>query len=109
MHYILPIGQHFYLSFILYIAMHLIELKDYALPPTGTSGGLSQVHFSLSSGDVCAIQADSTDDARLFIRGIATLAVPLEGSYFYILFTHILFEFENIVFINLTKTNRPNY
>jgi len=53
--------------------MKLIELSNYTLPPTGTGNGLKKFYFALSKGDMCHIQADSPDDAHLFLRAVAML------------------------------------
>lgn len=61
--------------------MPLIELIDYGLEAEGTGKGLSEVNFSLFAGDVCAIDSQSADDASLFLKALATLAVPVKGTY----------------------------
>lgn len=61
--------------------MQLIELSDYTLSPTGRGNGLNRFYFDLSKGDVCSIQADSPDDAHLFLKAIAMLEYPTNGAY----------------------------
>lgn len=61
--------------------MSLIELSDYTLTPTGTGQGLSNIYFSLSTGDICAIESQNADDAHQFIRALATLIQPAKGTY----------------------------
>ena len=61
--------------------MPLVELKDYTLEPEGIGNGLLNVNFSLSAGDVFSMQADHIDDATLFLKGLATLACPVQGTY----------------------------
>ena len=61
--------------------MYLIELSDYTLPDTGSGNGLNNIHFSLSNGDVCSIQTDSTNDACDFLKALATLLSPENGTY----------------------------
>lgn len=63
--------------------MPLIELKDYTLNPEGTGNGLSNINFSLSTGDVFSIRADRIDDATLFLKALATLVCPVRGTYFF--------------------------
>lgn len=61
--------------------MTIIELTDYTTEPIGTGHGLYDVSFILSKGDVCSIQTDSQDDAHNFLRALATLTPPVNGSY----------------------------
>lgn len=61
--------------------MTVLELIDYTLAPEGSGKGLKNADFSLSAGDVCAVRADSGDDASLFIRALATLIRPVSGTY----------------------------
>jgi len=61
--------------------MYLIELSDYCLNPLGTGNGLNHSYFTLSSGDVCSLQTDSTDDAHTFLKALATLVSPVSGTY----------------------------
>lgn len=61
--------------------MYLIELSDYCLNPIGTGNGLKNSYFALSKGDVYSMQTDSTDDAHLFIKALATLVRPVNGTY----------------------------
>jgi len=61
--------------------MYLIELSDYCLNPIGTGNGLNHSYFALSSGDVCSLQTDSTDDAHIFLKALATLVNPVSGTY----------------------------
>ncbi len=63
--------------------MNLIELSNYNLLPTNTGNGLNNMYFALSPGDICSIEADSSDDAQLFLRAVATLARPETGTYLY--------------------------
>lgn len=63
--------------------MNLIQLDDYALPPAGEGHGLAPCSFSLATGDVGAIHTTATDDAYMFLRGLATLAAPTKGRYHY--------------------------
>ncbi len=63
--------------------MQLVQLKDYVLKPRGAGNGLSGIDFSLYKGDCYWIQSDSIDNAALFLKALATLAVPLKGTYWF--------------------------
>jgi ABC-type iron transport system FetAB ATPase subunit len=63
--------------------MALIELRDYTHAPTGRGKGLEKFSFSLSPGDAFSLHADRIDDAHLFLRALATLEPPEEGTYFF--------------------------
>jgi len=59
----------------------LIELSDYTIAPDLAGNGLNGFDFFLSRGDFCIIQTDSRDDARLFLKALATLKQPVNGTY----------------------------
>lgn len=59
----------------------IIELDSYWLASAGSGNGLREASFSLFRGDVCAIESDSTEDAALFLRALATLIQPRKGTY----------------------------
>jgi ABC-type sugar transport system ATPase subunit len=61
--------------------MSLIELSDYCLNATGSGNGLKNCNFTLSDGDICSIQTDSSDDAHNFLKALATLVYPVNGAY----------------------------
>ena len=61
--------------------MFLIELSDYCLNATGSGNGLKNFYFTLSDGDICSIQTDSSDDAHIFLKALATLEYPVSGAY----------------------------
>jgi ABC-type lipoprotein export system ATPase subunit len=61
--------------------MYLIEMADYTLPPTGSGDGIKEFDFSLSPGEICAVEAQKPDDSHQFLRALATLAYPLKGIY----------------------------
>jgi len=61
--------------------MPFVELKEYTLEPEGFGEGLLNIDFSLSAGEVYDVQADQIDDATLFLKGLATLACPVKGTY----------------------------
>jgi len=65
------------------IKVHLIELSDYSLPATGSGSGLKNIYFAVSGGDVCFIQSDSINDAHIFLKALATLVRPENGTYRY--------------------------
>ena len=60
-----------------------IEMSEYTLAPQGSGQGINAFHFALSSGDVCAVEAQSPDDASIFLRSLATLIRPVSGTYRY--------------------------
>jgi ABC-type molybdate transport system ATPase subunit len=61
--------------------MHLLEMSDYTLPPLGAGDGIQGFHFALSPGEVCTVEAPKPDDSHQFLRAVATLTYPLEGTY----------------------------
>jgi ABC-type lipoprotein export system ATPase subunit len=61
--------------------MHIIEMSDYTLAPTGSGYGIKGFYFALSVGDVCAIEAQNPDDAHQFLRALATLVNPVKGAF----------------------------
>ena len=61
--------------------MPLIELSDYTLAPVGSGQGINAFYFSLKKGDVCAIDTQNPDDARAFLRALASLVYPVRGTY----------------------------
>ncbi len=61
--------------------MILCELTDYSLGPIGTGSGIDKFDFRLSKGDVCSIHTDSSDDATLLIKALATIVFPNQGVY----------------------------
>lgn len=61
--------------------MQLIELTDYTLSPIGNGNGFEGINFTLSEGDVCAVEADEEEDAIVFLRALATLTMPTSGTY----------------------------
>ena len=60
--------------------MHLIEMSDYTLAPTGSGNGIRDFYFALAPGDVCAIEAQNPDDGHEFLRALATLSYPVTGA-----------------------------
>lgn len=62
-------------------ASPLLELSDYTLAPAGSGQGINNFYFSLRKGDVCAIDTQNPDDARSFLRALASLVYPVKGSY----------------------------
>ncbi len=61
--------------------MYLIELTDYKVAVEGTDAGLNKFYFALSNGDICSIESDSTDNAHNFLKALATLVRPVNGTY----------------------------
>ncbi len=79
----MSVEQYIDINLILHVGndMYLIELSDYTLAATGSGNGLNNIYFSLSNGDVCSIQTDSTNDACDFLKALATLSPPINGTY----------------------------
>ena len=65
------------------MASELIRLSDYSLEPLGNGNGLKNVNLALSKGEAFSIGTDSSDDAHLLLRGLATLESPKSGQFFY--------------------------
>jgi ABC-type lipoprotein export system ATPase subunit len=61
--------------------MYMIEMSDYTIPPTGSGDGIRGFRFTLSPGDVCAVEAPKHDDGHQFLRAVATLTYPSRGTY----------------------------
>jgi ABC-type molybdate transport system ATPase subunit len=59
----------------------LIEMSDYTLAPCGSGDGIREFYFGLQAGDICAVEAQSPDDAHQFLRALATLVYPLKGTF----------------------------
>jgi ABC-type lipoprotein export system ATPase subunit len=58
-------------------------MSDYTLAPHGSGHGINGFYFALSSGEVCAVEAQNPDDANDFLRAVATLSRPIKGTYRY--------------------------
>ena len=65
------------------MAPELVRLDGYNLQSLGHGHGLSNLNLALSGGDAFLLSTDSIDDARLLLRGIATLEYPKVGKFFY--------------------------
>ncbi len=63
--------------------MCLCKLTNYLIEKDASKKGLERFDFSISKGDVCSIQTDSRDDARSFLRALATLMRPVSGTYLF--------------------------
>ena len=61
----------------------IIEMTDYVLAPRGSGQGIRDFHFALYRGDVCAVASQQPDDATIFLRAVATLNRPANGTYSY--------------------------
>jgi ABC-type ATPase involved in cell division len=61
--------------------MPTIELIAYGLPSLGRGSGLSDITLTLKRGEIGAVDADDPENARLLIRGLATLTPPVSGTY----------------------------
>ena len=65
------------------MASELITLSHYTLEPLGDGNGLKNVNLALSNEEALSIGTDSPDDARLLLRGVATLVPPKRGQFLY--------------------------
>ena len=63
--------------------MNIIELKKYILESKMTGEPFEPFDFSLARGDVCVLSTDSMDDGLTFLKALATLIRPLQGTYHY--------------------------
>ncbi len=61
--------------------MYINELIDYSVFSDNQEVGLTISYFSLSRGDACCIHTDSFDNAHLFLKALATLVPPFNGTY----------------------------
>lgn len=61
--------------------MDIIDIDRYTLPPWGASNGIKDIEFKLGPGEVIAITLDTPDDGILFLKALATLIAPIQGSY----------------------------
>ena len=77
--------------------MYLIEFSDYNLAAEGFGKGLKNIYFALSEGDYCSLQADSLDDARMFLKALATLVGPQTGTYRYMGETIDFSDYRNLL------------
>ena len=59
----------------------IVGLSGYVLGTAGSGLDIGPIDFSLSAGDVCAIEAPNPDDGRVVLKALATLLRPLRGSY----------------------------
>ena len=59
----------------------IVALSDYLVAPKGGGSHMGPMDFSLSAGDVCAIEAANPDDGRILLKALATLVRPLRGKY----------------------------
>ena len=61
--------------------MQWIDLENYTLPGSEERPGLETFSISISKGDICWLDADIAEDALIFFKALATLIIPLSGSY----------------------------
>lgn len=59
----------------------IVGLSGYVLGTAGRGLDMGPFDFSLSAGDVCAIEAPNPEDGRTLLKALATLLRPLRGSY----------------------------
>ena len=63
--------------------MQWIDLENYTLPDSEENPGLETFSLSISKGDICWLDADVAEDALMFFKALATLIIPLSGSYYF--------------------------
>lgn len=76
--------------------VYLIEFSDYSLAAEGFGKGLKNIYFALSEGDSCCIQADSSDDARMFLKALALVGFQT-GTYRYMGETIDFLDYRNLL------------
>ena len=59
----------------------LIELAAYRLFSEGRRGALDPVDLTLARGDICLLDADAPEAARMLLRALATLVRPISGRF----------------------------
>lgn len=59
----------------------MIELIDFTLSGDGIGKGLKGLNLTLHVGDVYALDTDSSADAVIFLKALATLLYPVQGLY----------------------------
>jgi ABC-type lipoprotein export system ATPase subunit len=59
----------------------IVSLSSYELGLPGSGSDLGCIDFSLSPGDVCAIEAPNPDDGLMLLKALATLVRPSKGGY----------------------------
>lgn len=63
--------------------MTLLELNNYTLVPEKNGKGIHRCDLYLEKKEIISIRTDSANDAHLFIKGLATLSYPVEGTYLF--------------------------
>ena len=61
--------------------MNVIELKKYVLDADVKGRRFEPFDFTLAAGDICFLSADSMDEALEFLKALATLIHPVQGTY----------------------------
>jgi ABC-type lipoprotein export system ATPase subunit len=67
-------------------------LENYELHDATTGSRLRHFNFSLAPGETCSIDADAADDKHLLTSALATLEMPVAGTY---TFMGSVLDFEN--------------
>jgi ABC-type molybdate transport system ATPase subunit len=62
-------------------SIHVLELSECKLKANGSGFGTRGFSFVISKGDICAIEAETPDDAHLFLRVLAGLIRPIAGTF----------------------------
>jgi len=63
--------------------MAFLEIRHCSWPPPDEGNGLWNVDFTLDAGDVAIITSDTNEDARLFLRALASLEKPVTGEFLF--------------------------
>lgn len=82
--------------------MNLIELTDYSFESKKAGRPFQPFDFTLARGDVVSVSTDSAADALTFLKALATLVVPIHGSY---RFMEKKLNFSNHQYLLETKKN----
>ncbi len=82
--------------------MTIIELTNYSFESKKTGRPFQPFDFSLAHGDVVSISTDSAEDALSFLKALATLVAPIQGSY---QFLENILNFSNHQYLLEVKKN----
>jgi len=77
--------------------MNLIELTNYSFESKKACRPLQPFDFALTLGDVVAITTDSAEDALTFLKALATLIAPIQGSYRFLEKTLNFSDYQNLL------------
>jgi len=63
--------------------MKWIELTDYRVAHSDEGAAIERFSFSISSGDVCWLDAGTPEEAHSFFKVLAMLIIPQAGVYYF--------------------------